>query len=138
MLRLESVGGMGLNEACAKGEKRGARWRAGRVCGEMLGGWRLKTGRLTVEKTGRGGSTERRLVGRPRLAAGRRWLADIGVKWRCANREGRRMAWRVGRVCGEVLGGWRCSAGWAGMAGKCWGAILLAARLEEAVGLTPG
>ena len=70
-MSFESVGYMELNEACANGEDRRARWEAGRVCGEVLGGWRLQTGRLTGRKTGRDGPAERRRGGRPRSAAGR-------------------------------------------------------------------
>jgi hypothetical protein len=45
-LGLESVGGRGMNEVCADGEGRRTRGKAGRVCGEVLGGWRLKTGAI--------------------------------------------------------------------------------------------
>ena len=37
-MRFESAGGIGLNEACANGEDRRARRKAGRGCGEGLGG----------------------------------------------------------------------------------------------------
>ena len=104
VLRLGSMCGMGLNEACAKGERRGARLKAGRVCGEMLGGWRLQTGRSTGGRTGRDGAAGQRRRGRPRPAAGRRGLGGMGMKRSCADREGRRTAWRVGSVCGEMLG----------------------------------
>ena len=82
---------MGLNEACANGERRRARGKAGRVCGEVLGGRRQQTGRIAGGVAGRDGPAERRLKRRPRLAAGGRGLAHIGMKWRCANREGRGM-----------------------------------------------
>ena len=58
----ESASGMVLNEAYANGGRLRVRWRAGRVCGEMLGGWRQLTWWVAGERMRVGGSAGWRLA----------------------------------------------------------------------------